>query len=768
MARLYARLDVERKWVSKALEAALSDSTATGPDARWLRDAAVDTWSHRKRRLRVADSGLCFGRIDTDRDGPLHIGRIGLSEDDTDDTAADSRQLLIDWRAPIARPFYTATGANPEGISRRRHFRTRGRSLVDFHDEWFTGGAAPEQDGSDAALLAAVNAARTEGMRDIVATIQAAQDEVIRLGSTGVVVVEGGPGTGKTAVALHRVAYLLYEHRERMARRGVLLVGPNPGFLDYVGGVLPALGETDVVFTTLGRLLPGVRTSARDTPEAIRVKGGEAMVDVLEAAVLDRQELPEEPIEIPLDDVTLWLDAPIAGAARDAARATRLVHNQARAVFDHEVIEALTVRAVERIGAGWLHPEQPDPIAEEVVEEFGEPTEDDQLAENLAADVRAELSGSPALADALDRLWPMLTPRRLLADLLGSRERLETAAAVLPTADRKALYRPDGAAWTVSDVALLDEAVDMLGSDGTEDAAEERRAAERLDYAEGVLEILDTEEDPDEEVLRAVDLMAADALAERQEERDLRGLAERAAADRNWTYGHVVVDEAQELSEMDWRALMRRCPTKSMTIVGDLAQRESPAGARSWASMLDKHVPGRWAYRELTVNYRTPADIMDIAADVLAEVDPVLRPPASVRRTGVPPWAREVAPGELAGAVPDTVERLAGEVAEGTVAVIAPPGTRLPARLGSRLTAELGRPVSVLTPYDAKGLEFDAVLLCEPGRMLDGSRAGAAELYVALTRATQRLGVLHTEPLPSELGGLVPWDVRAAVPTAGR
>ncbi|WP_028925763.1 UvrD-helicase domain-containing protein [Pseudonocardia acaciae] len=763
VARLYARLDAERKWVSKALDAALSDSTATGPDERWLRDAAVDTWSDRRRRLRVADSGLCFGRIDTERDGPLHIGRIGLSEDD----AADSRQLLIDWRAPVARPFYTATGANPEGISRRRHFRTRGRSLVDFQDEWFADGALLEPDGSDAALLAAVNAARTDGMRDIVATIQAAQDEVIRLGSTGVVVVEGGPGTGKTAVALHRVAYLLYEHRERMSRRGVLLVGPNPGFLDYVGGVLPALGETDVVFTTLGGLMPGVRTGRRDTPEAIRVKGGEAMVDVLEAAVLDRQELPDEPIEIPLDDVTLWLDAELAGAARDAARASRLVHNQARAVFDNEVIEALTVRAVARIGAGWLHPEQPDPIAEQVIEEFGEPTEEDNLAENLTADVRAELSGSQALADALDRLWPMLTPQRLLADLLGSRERLETAAAVLPPADRDALYRADGSAWTVSDVPLLDEAVDMLGSDGTEEAAEDEEAVEQLDYAEGVLEILDTEEDPDEEVLRAVDLMAADALAERQQEQDLRGLAERAAADRNWAYGHVVVDEAQELSEMDWRALMRRCPTKSMTIVGDLAQRESPAGAPTWADMLDKHVPGRWAYRALTVNYRTPADIMDIAADVLAEVDPALRPPTSVRRTGSPPWAGAVDDGELPGAVLAAVTRLADEVGEGTVAVIAPPGTPLPLRLRSRLDG-LDRRVSVLTPYDAKGLEFDAVLLCEPGRMLDGSRAGAAELYVALTRATQRLGVLHTEPLPAALAGLVTWDARAAVPAAGR
>lgn len=763
MAELYARLDAERKWVSKALDTALRDSTATDADARWLRDAAVDTWSDRRRRLRVADSGLCFGRIDTERDGPLHVGRIGLGQDDTESQGA----VLIDWRAPIARPFYTATGANPEGITRRRHFRTRGRAVLDYQDEWFTGDPSLDQDGSDAALLAAVNAARGDGMRDIVATIQAAQDEVIRLGSTGVVVVEGGPGTGKTAVALHRVAYLLYEHRERMTRSGVLLIGPNPGFLDYVGGVLPALGETDVVFTTLGELLPRVRTAVRDTPEAIRVKGRDVMVDVLEAAVLDRQEIPEEPIEIELDDVTVRLDAQVAEAARDAARASRLVHNQARAVFDHHIIETLTARAVEQIGAGWLHPEQPDMIAEEVIDEFGEPTEDDGLAENLIADVRAELSGSPALAGALDLLWPMLTPQRLLAELFSSPDRLRVAAAMLSAKDRDALYRPVGAAWTVSDVPLLDEAVDMLGSDGTEEDSVAESAAEQLDYAEGVLEILDTEEDPDSEVLRAVDLMAADQLAERQEERDLRGLAERAAADRNWTYGHVVVDEAQELSEMDWRALMRRCPTKSMTIVGDLAQRESPAGARSWAQMLDKHVPGRWAYRALTVNYRTPADIMDVAGAVLAQVDPTLRPPTSVRRTGVPPWARAVPLAEMPGAVLDAVTRLAEQVGEGTVAVIAPPGTRLPARLRVELSAQLGRAVSVLTPYGAKGLEFDAVLLCEPGRMLDGSAAGAAELYVALTRATQRLGVLHSEPLPAALAGLVPTDIGSAVSVAG-
>jgi DNA helicase IV len=775
MAQLYVRLDAERVWVSKALDAAMSDASATGPESRWLRDATVDTWADRRRRLRVADSGLCFGRIDTERDGPLHVGRIGLT-----DSHDESRALLTDWRAPIARPFYTATGANPEGISRRRHFRTRGRILVDYHDESFAGNARTESDTSDEALLAAVSAARTDGMRDIVATIQAAQDEVIRLGDTGVVVIEGGPGTGKTAVALHRVAYLLYSHRERMARSGVLLVGPNPGFLDYVSGVLPALGETDVVFTTPGDLLPGVRTSARDSAETARIKGGEAMVEVLEQAVLDRQGIPDEPMEIPLDDVTVWLDAEVGGAARDAARASRLVHNQARAVFDHHVIEALTLRAIAKIGAGWLNPEQRDGMDLQIDAEFGEAAEDDGLAEVLTANVRAELAGSAALSDALDELWPMLTPQRLLADLLSSPDRLESAAASLSEADRDALYRPRGHAWTVSDVPLLDEAVDMIGSDGTEfppildeDDDEAEEPDEHLDYAEGVLEILDTEEDPDEEVLRAVDLMAADQLAERQVEQDLRGLAERAAADRNWTYGHVVVDEAQELSDMDWRALMRRCPTKSMTIVGDLAQRESPAGVRSWAAVLDKHVPERWAYRQLTVNYRTPADIMDVAAGVLAEVDPALRPPTSVRRTGVAPWARAVPSNGLAGALLAAVSELADQVGEGTVAVIAPSGTPLPARLRTALADGLGRPVSVLTPYGAKGLEFDAVLLCEPGRLLDGSRSGAAELYVALTRATQRLGVLHSAPLPAALDGLVADGVGAvsspseAVPVGG-
>jgi DNA helicase IV len=329
----------------------------------------------------------------------------------------------------------------------------------------------------------------------------------------------------------------------------------------------------------------------------------------------------------------------------------------------------------------------------------------------------------------VNALWPELTPQALLADLFGSPERLTSAAAALPPADRAALAREDGAAWTVSDVPLLDEAAELLGPPAAARAGAKRaarRAAEGLGYAADVLRLLDTEPADDDEI-RAVDLVHADLLAERQEEIDHRTIAERAAADREWVYGHVVVDEAQELSDMDWRVLLRRCPTRSFTVVGDLAQRRSVAGAHSWGDALERYAPGRWTHRVLTVGYRTPAEIMAVAADVLAAHSPGCTTPEAARSTGVRPWARSVGPDDLVEAVRDEVG------GPGSVAVIAPGG--FPDVPGA----------TVLTPREAKGLEFDSVLLVEPQRM------HPADLYVAITRATQRLGVLHTEPLPESL-----------------
>jgi DNA helicase IV len=703
IAGLYARLDAERSTASGKLDGVLMDSTAETTEALWERDVAATTLSRRIGLLRVADNGLCFGRLDHLDGETTYIGRIGLFDEDN-----DYEPLLTDWRAPIARPFYVATAANPEGIVRRRHFRTRGRRVLAFHDDVLEHGVAD----SDEVLLAALNAPRSDTMGDIVATIQAEQDEIIRLGRTGVVVIDGGPGTGKTVVALHRVAYLLYTHRERMSRRGVLIIGPNTGFLRYIGGVLPSLGETDVVFSTPGELLPDVKTRAADPDREL--KGSLRMVDLVLAAVRNREEVPETPIEVELDDVTVEIDVSVAGRARERARGSGRTHNRAQEVFRDALVLELAEQAVDRIGAGWLDArDTPD------------------LAGDLAADVRRELISSAALATAVELLWPRLSPQKLFADLYTSPERL--AAIRAP----KSFLRERGDAWTVSDVPLLDEAAELLGTYESVAEAEQTRR-EREAYARGVLDILDTDEDPDEEMLRAVDLIDPTQLAERQEERDHRSLAERAAADREWTYGHVVVDEAQELSEMDWRVLMRRCPSRSMTIVGDLAQRESPAGARSWATMLDEYVPKRWTYRQLTINYRMPAEIMDVAASVLATMGTSAQPPKSVRSTGVLPWSRRATQDTLAAAVTEMVARMEEELGAGTVAVIAPDG------------ATLNVDALLLPPRATKGLEFDGVIVVEPADIVAGP-AGMADLYVALTRATQRLGVVHTKPLPESL-----------------
>ncbi|MGO1055203.1 RNA polymerase recycling motor ATPase HelR [Crossiella sp. CA198] len=704
VAGLYTRLDAARERVEAEYTAALGGTGGTPME----RDVQVRASAKELKRLHFGDNGLCFGRLDTLTGEHSYIGRIGLFDEDN-----EYQPVLLDWRAPASQAFYIATAASPENMRRRRQFHTRGRRVLDFTDEVL---GRPDGDArGDAALLAAVNAPRGEGMRDIVATIQAEQDEIIRLDHPGVLVIEGGPGTGKTVVALHRVAYLLYTQRERMERHGVLVVGPNPAFLNHISRVLPSLGESDVVFMTTGDLVPGRHITAEDGPEAARLKGSLKILDVLAAAIADRQELPEEPLPVELEDVTVRIDAATAEWAREEARATGLPHNEARAKFTEIISYVLTERAIARIGKGWL-------------------TREDKVAwESMRKDLMIELGKHEGFAAALDALWPLLTPETLLGPLFSSPERLRLAGA------DPVLWRADGEAWTVSDVPLLDELVDLLGTDKADEAAAERQRKAEAEYAKGVLDIMTGREDSmdDEDHLYATDLLYAEDLAERFEERDTRELAERAAADRDWTYRHIVVDEAQELSEMDWRILMRHCPGRSFTVVGDLAQRRSEAGARSWGEMLEPYVPGRWVYRSLTVNYRTPAEIMSVAAAVLADFAPSVQPPESVRACGVQPWSRRVGAAELAAAIAEFVRAEAGR--EGTSIVIGPPG--LP---------------GVVPASETKGLEFDAVLVVEPERILADGPRGAAELYVALTRATQRLGVLHQGPLPPALAGLDP------------
>ncbi|MGA4726928.1 HelD family protein [Micromonospora taraxaci] len=738
VSMLYDRLDGLREQAADRLTAELRNTGGTLQD-RSQRDSSVAMYADQVEQFSAVENGLCFGRLDGDDDSRHYIGRIGIF-----DTSGDYDPLLMDWRAPAARPFYLATAANPQGVRRRRHLRTRQRKVTGLNDEVLDiDTASPgghEELTGEASLLAALNAGRTGRMRDIVETIQAEQDEIIRAELPGVMVVQGGPGTGKTAVALHRAAYLLYTHRRELSSRGVLLVGPNATFLRYISQVLPTLAETGVLLRTQGDLFPGVSAQRAEPAEAAALKGRAVLAEVLALAVRDRQWVPDEPLEIEVERETLTLDPETVRAARDRVRRTDRPHNLARALFDVEIVHALAEQVAERIGA--------DPLGG-----------DNLLDEADRAEIRRELREESEIQAALDQLWPVLTPQRLLADLYADPDRIAAAAPML-TDDERALLRREPGGWTPADVPLLDEAAELLGED--ERAAAARRDRIRMmerEYAEGVLEIargsrsIDVEDEAEGgEILGVTDLIDADRLLERQEEADRLTTAQRAAADRTWAFGHVIVDEAQELSPMAWRLLMRRCPSRSMTIVGDVAQTGALSGTPSWADALAPYVAQRWRLTELTVSYRTPAEIMAVAADVLAEIDPALRPPRSVRESGVPPWDRTVPDEQLVAELVAEATREAAGLTDGRLGVLVPAGRV--GELGTAVTAalpeaavgehpELESRVVVLTVAQAKGLEFDSVLVVDPDRMVAESPRGRSDLYVALTRATQRLGVLR-------------------------
>ncbi|GGK43928.1 DNA helicase [Pilimelia terevasa] len=739
--RLYDRLDALRAAAGQRLREALRETGGT-PATRAERESRVAAHRADEARLAAVEEGLCFGRLDTTDGGRTYIGRIGLRAEDP-----EAPPLLVDWRAPAARPFYLATAAAPEGVRRRRHLRTSGRTLRGVDDEVLDLDEARHGRGADvtgeAALLAAVAAPRSGRMRDIVATIQAEQDRIIRAPLAGTLVVQGGPGTGKTAVALHRAAYLLYTHRRELTSRAVLIVGPNTTFLRYIAHVLPSLAETGVVLQTPGDLYPGVSARRPERPEVAAVKGDRAMAAVLAAAVADRQVVPAGPVEVPAEDGPLTLEPATVAAARERVRRTGRPHNLARPLFDIEVVHALADQVAARIGA--------DPLGG-----------DNLLTAGDLADLRGELRRDPGLRAELDALWPVLTPEELVADLLGDRDRLAAAAGSLPAAQRELLYRADGAAFTAADAPLLDEAAELLGVDDRAAARAAARARRRAEsYAEGALDIvrgsasIDVEDEDDPEILAATDLLDAAQLAARHVDADARTAAERAAADREWAYGHVIVDEAQELSEMDWRVLMRRCPSRSMTIVGDTAQTGRHGGAASWSDVLAPYLADRWRLAELTVSYRTPAEILDVAGGVLARIDPALSPPAAVRSAGVAPRAYRVAEESLAQ---EAARRAGAELAAlgaGTVAVVLPDDRYAALAPAVRQAgAAAGDRLAVWTVGRAKGLECDAVVLVEPAALVAGSPRGWQDLYVALTRATARLSVVHAAALPTPLAGL--------------
>ena len=830
--RAYQRLDQLRSDAQELLRSVLDQGHGGTHQFREERDVIVRTSLARIDQLDIGDQALCFGRIDRRADDDtvesFHIGRLGVSGDDVD-------PLVVDWRAPVAEPFYRATGRDPMHLVLRRHLAAQGRRIVGIEDEHF--GRLPSEGASSAsagtergtiedeaglelggpgALLAALEGARTGYMRDIISTIQGEQDEIIRAPLPGVLVVQGGPGTGKTAVALHRAAYLLYTHRFPLERQGVLVIGPNPLFLRYIEHVLPSLGESGVTLSTISGIVHGVLRRAEEAPAVARLKGEARMATVVARAVRTRQRPLRHGLDLPYGSTILRLTTEASASAIAQARRRPGTHNARRRFVEQLVVRgladdyqrAMRIRRApldagttaptptdpppEALAASWearlsavqdpgsldltsLEPWESEPASLFDADHPSEsanghadrtdpadgadgsdgadddahdgtahdgaahdgagraegtdptegtangrnghrgpvpPPEDDPAGEPVfdLAEFSRQIRQLPALADALDRMWPRLSAEELLHDLFGSPPLLALAAkGVLTPTEQALLVRDrstalDDIPWTAADLALIDEARVHLGKRRTRTGAGS-----------------DLEDGPR-------------------------------------TYGQIVVDEAQDLSPMQLRMVGRRSLSGSVTVVGDIGQATGPWAPASWDEVT-AHLPGERPPRlvELTVSYRTPAEVVEVASRVLAEAAPSLRPPRPVRRSGHEPRFVDAGPDGLAAAVVEAAAAAVADVSPGTAAVLAP--ASLVGELALALDEAgyhaidprrdgLGSPLSLLPVDLANGLEFDAVVVVEPSAIADESPQGLRALYVALTRPTQRLVVVHARPLP--------------------
>jgi DNA helicase IV len=730
---LYARLDALRNEAQRQLELVRRTNQGGTHQNRSERDAFARIYEDRVSQLTEIDERLAFGRLELvpNEGDPLHryIGRIGLRDENL-------VPILLDWRVPQARAFYQATAANPLGARARRHLTSKGRAVVRIDDEIFdhellTGDVSNLQ--GEAALLATLTAQRTGRMGDIVATIQAEQDRIIRSDLRGVLVVQGGPGTGKTAVALHRAAYLLYSYRDKLASSGVLIVGPSRSFLQYIEAVLPSLGETGVVLSSVGQLYPGLDTSLEDDAAVAVLKGSAQMAELLTRAVRSRQRVPQETQVVDVNGEQLSIEPQLIRSAMQRAWETRRQHNVARVTFNKAALSSLARLLAEQL------------------RDHGNTIEDSDQAW-----LREDLRTSHDVRVVLNTAWIPLTPERLIEDLFARPQWLESLTPGWSSDKRALLRRERGSTFTVSDVPLLDEAAELLGYVDSTNAAEkhERKQQRKRDVenAEQAIRNMDVE-----------GLIDAESLADGFQAAVERGsTADLAAMDRTWAYGHIVVDEAQELSPMQWRLLKRRSPQKSFTIVGDVAQASAAASAHSWAEALEPIVGDDWRLEELTVNYRTPAQIAEAAELMAVAHGLTVTRSKSVRSSEWPVAIRDVGAAADGATVSTAVLELITEDraidSSGTVAVIAS-GTVID-ELFSRLSAELGdvvgrgaaglsRAVAVLTPQESKGLEFDATIVVGPQRIVDEIVRGAAALYVAMTRPTQRLHIVAEGAVPA-------------------
>ena len=653
------------------------------------RDQEVDRLTTRLRLMRRFGLDLCLGHVVSAEDPePVYIGRLGLTD-------SSGRRLLIDWRSPAAEPFFGATHANPMGlVSRRRYRWTRGR-ISDYWDEVFTPDALDGRAALDdqSAFIASLGSNRSSRMRDVLGTIQADQDAIIRAGSRGALVVDGGPGTGKTVVALHRSAYLLYsDPRLEQRRGGVLFVGPHQPYLAYVADVLPSLGEEGVHTCTLRHLLPEGVTAVDETDPAVaRLKSSARMVGAIEPAVRLYEEAPTEGMEVESDVASLWISADDWAEAFGAAD-PGTPHNEAR-----------------------------DQVLDELITILIDKHDDDELSADL---LRSSLLRNEELIVAVDRAWPLIEPTDLVSDLWSVPAYLRMCAPWLEPDEVKALQRDDAQAWTVSDLPLLDAARQRLG-DPEASRRNRRHAATVAAERERMSQVID-------DLIASADDGSSLVTMLRQEDLQDKLVDDTAlpSADPDLLAGpfaHIVVDEAQELTDAEWQMLLLRCPSRSFTIVGDRAQARH-GFTESWEERLERIGLDQILLATLNINYRTPEEVMAEAEPVIRAVLPDANVPTSIRSTGVP-----VAHGSTSD-LDSILDAWLAEHDDGIGCVI---GTH---ELEEGAISATSR-IRSLTPELAKGLEFDLVVLIDPETFGDEIE-GAVDRYVAMTRATQQLVIL--------------------------
>lgn len=761
--RAYQRLDSLRTQTRSRLDTVRAAGAHGSPTMRTERDSFATMYENRLTQLRGVEDRLVFGRIDSDKGEKRYIGRMGLS-------SASHEPILTDWRAEAARPFYEATPSHHGDIVMRRHITLNFRKVVGIEDEVLDVNSGQvgqaEQAGTltgEGALIASLNSKRTGKMTDIVATIQGEQDRIIRAPMDRAVVVQGGPGTGKTAVALHRAAYLLYTHRRRLERSGVLVVGPSSAFLRYINQVLPSLGETGVVSRTIGDLVPGFVAQKSDTPRAAQLKGEARMANAVANAVAARERVPKHLPNVRINGMSVPMRKSDVIRALEDAKRTRSPHNKARKTFVRSVLSAMRNRYVENLD---YTPEQSE-----------------------ISDVAMQLKMHDEIRKTLNLAWLPMNAPWLIDQMFAKPTQLRRFAPWLTDADIEALTRPKHSPLTVSDIPLLDEAMELLGPDPKVSAREAAAQAKREEEERFARDTL-------AQAGIGSGIVTSSMLVDNINGLDAEAVAQKAGADREWTYGHIVVDEAQELTAMDWRMLMRRCPSRSFTIVGDVAQTSALGGTRRWEKTMDRLFGADgWDLKELTINYRNPQEVSQLATRFAEREGLYVSTTKGVRTMAdsVKRANRGNVDDNESGMLQtigdealDLVEQFISDDGIGRVAVIAPDSlnTTIRQNLYRRLISVKGQPTATKlmqignsnnatganpdfdeSPSDAplsvcdtqmiKGLEYDAVILVQPGTIAQDAPSrlsGAADLYVALTRPTQRLVIVQTENDRSLLG----------------